>query len=177
MAWNGGMNQVLALPGPVGDVVTLDEALLRRGTEAARQSPRRRMMVPLQRRAEGVQRMLNFLQPGTYIRPHRHPLPGHVECVAVVQGVVGVLEFSPEGGVRGHWRLEAGRPTACLVDIDAGVWHGMVALAEDTVILEIKCGPYDPRRDKEFPAWAPEEGTAEASQALAAWERVIEGWR
>lgn len=165
------MSFPLALPGPEGDVVTLDEALLARGVAAARSSPRRRMMVPLQRRPEGVQRMLNFLQPGTYIRPHRHPRPEHVECIAVLQGALGLMEFSPEGAVKGRWRLEAGRAAACMVDIDAGVWHGLAVLAPDTVILEIKRGPYDAARDKDFPTWAPEEGTAAAAEILDTWEQ------
>jgi cupin fold WbuC family metalloprotein len=165
------MSFPLALSGPEGDVVTLDEALLARGVEAARSSPRRRVMVPLHRRPEAVQRMLNFLQPGTYIRPHRHPLPEHVECIAVLQGALGLMEFSPEGEVKGRWRLEAGRAAACMVDIDAGVWHGLVVLAPDTVILEIKRGPYDAARDKEFAQWAPAEGSPTAAEVVAAWER------
>lgn len=169
------MNFPLALPGPEGDVVTLDAALLARGTEASRTSPRRRVMVPLQRRPEGVQRMLNFLQPGSYIRPHRHPQPEHVECIAVLQGALGFLEFAADGALRGKWRLEAGRAQACMVDIDAGVWHGLVVLAPDTVILEIKRGPYDAERDKKFPAWAPEEGAPGAGPALRGWENLFRG--
>lgn len=156
-------------------MVALDAALLARGVEASRTSPRRRMMVPLQRRPEGVQRMLNFLQPGSYIRPHRHPGPEQVECIAVLQGRIGVLEFSAEGVVRGQWLLEGGRAEASLVDIDAGVWHGLAVLAPDTVILEVKRGPYDAASDKQFPAWAPEEGAPESAPLLREWEGLFRG--
>ena len=44
----------------------------------------------------------------------------------------------------------------------AGVWHGVLALDPDTVILEIKRGPYD-NSDKVFAEWAPAEG-AEGSE-------------
>jgi cupin fold WbuC family metalloprotein len=98
-------------------------------------------------------------------------LPEHVECIAVLQGALGLMEFSPEGAVKGRWRLEAGRAAACMVDIDAGVWHGLVVLAPDTVILEIKRGPYDAARDKEFAQWAPAEGSPTAPEVVAAWER------
>jgi cupin fold WbuC family metalloprotein len=168
------MNHPLALPGPRGDIVTLDAELLARGVEASRTSPRQRVMVPLQRRLEGVQRLLNFLQPGSYIRPHRHPLPEHVETIVVLQGAIGVLEFTPEGGVRTTWALRAGRVDACLVDIDAGVWHGLVVQAPDTVILEIKRGPYDAARDKEFPEWAPLEGAEGCAPALREWLGMIQ---
>lgn len=159
----------LAIEGPQGNVITLDCEWLKRGVEASRQSPRRRVMMTLHRRPEGVQRMLNFLQPGTYIRPHRHPLPGHAECLAVVQGSLAVMEFNAEGAVVQICCLRAGQPDRMIVDIDAGIWHGLVTLEPDTVILEIKHGPYDTARDKEFPAWAPEEGSAEAALQLQRW--------
>lgn len=156
----------LALSGPTGPVFVLDEACLRRGLDASRSSPRRRMMIPLQRRPEGVQRLLNFMQPGSYIRPHCHPLPEHAECVAVLRGCLGVVVFSPEGEIAGKWRLEAGRTESCLIDLDHGVWHGMVPLAPDCVLLETKRGPYNPLVDKKFPGWAPEENSAAAGDYL-----------
>lgn len=164
----------LALDAPTGSVFAFDASALARGVEASRISPRQRIMLPMHRRPEGVQRMVNFIQPGSYIRPHRHPLPGRVECVAALQGCLGLLEFDPEGNVIGTWRLEAGRPAACLADIDAGVWHGMVSLAPDSVMLEIKCGPYDPATDKEFPAWAPEENHADAPAYLRRLESLFD---
>lgn len=163
----------LALSGPEGDTVLLDAVLLERGLQASRTSPRRRMMMPLHRRMEGVQRLVNFLQPRSYIRAHRHPQPEHSECIAVVQGAAGVIEYAPDGAVRRCWRLEAGRPEALVVDIDAGVWHGLVALVPDTVVLEIKRGPYDAARDKEFPEWSAPEGSEGAAAELARLEALF----
>jgi cupin fold WbuC family metalloprotein len=165
----------MALPGPVGSVFALDEPWLQKGLEGSRQSPRKRIMLPLHRREESVQRMVNFIQPGSYIRPHCHPLPEQVECIAVIQGCLGLVEFSPGGEIRGHWRLEAGRPAGCLADMDAGVWHGMVSLAPDSVMLEIKKGPYNPLTDKKFPGWAPEENSAAAGEYLRKLESLFDG--
>jgi hypothetical protein len=60
------------------------------------------------------------------------------------------------------------------VDIERGVWHTLVSLADDTVILEIKRGPYCAETDKTFAAWSPEEGTAEASSYLKQLEAHFE---
>jgi hypothetical protein len=43
----------------------------------------------------------------------------------------------------------------------------MVALKPDTVIFEVKAGPYDAATDKAFAPWAPAEGTQEAQSFLA----------
>lgn len=157
----------LALPAVSGPVFELTEAVLRGGCEAARRSPRRRIILPLHRSQDAlVQRMLNFLQPGTWIRPHRHPLPHAIETVQVIRGALGFLLFEADGAIRSSHRLSA-ESLPSLLDIEPGVWHGMVALEEDTVVLEIKRGPYDAATDKEFAAWAPAEGSGEAPSRLA----------
>lgn len=161
----------LALPRAEGPVFLLDEATLERGLRASRESPRRRIMLPVQRSAtEGVQRLLNFLQRGTYARPHFHPAPEGVEHVVVVKGAIGFLVFDEAGSVKVASRLEAGNPAGCLIDIEQGVWHTLVALADDTVIVEIKRGPYDAATDKIFAAWAPGEGAPEAAAFLRGLE-------
>jgi cupin fold WbuC family metalloprotein len=153
----------LTLPRIEGPVFALDAAIIERGVAAARQSPRGRIILQLHRSdTEGVQRMLNFMQPGSYARPHCHPAPENIENVAVLQGSVGFLVFEPTGTVRSAHRLEAGNPASCLVDIEPGIWHTLVPLAEDTVVLEIKRGPYHAATDKTFATWAPEEGSPAA---------------
>jgi hypothetical protein len=60
----------------------------------ARESPRRRRNHNLHAEPDLVQRFLNVLQPGTYVRPHRHRrvLPGAgFECFVVLQGAIGLL--------------------------------------------------------------------------------------
>ena len=131
-------------------------------------------MLPVHRRPEGVQRMVNFIQPGSYIRPHCHPMPEHVECVTVLRGCLGLLHFSPEGAMIGSWRLVAGEPANCLADLEAGEWHTMVSLVPDSVMLEVKRGPYNPLTDKKFPGWAPEENSAAAGDYLRSLESVFE---
>lgn len=160
----------LALPSPQGAVFVLDETMVRLGIRASRESPRRRIMLPMQRSTdEGVQRLVNFLQPGSYIRPHVHPKPECVENIAVLAGAIVFLTFAEDGTITSAHRLAAGNPASCMVDIEQGVWHTLVPLADDTVVLEIKRGPYDAVTDKQFAAWSPAEGSPDAD----AWLREM----
>lgn len=165
----GDPPHALAFPAFSGEVFTLTDDLVREGCEAARHSPRKRIIYPIHRRPEAlVQRMLNFMQPGTYVRPHCHPLPDAIETVQVLRGELGFLIFDGDGVVKSAHRLTAGT-AASLLDIEPGTWHGMAVLAPDTVLLEIKRGPYDPRTDKTFADWAPDEDDKAAPERIAEW--------
>lgn len=113
-----------------------------------------------------LQRMLNALQPASFIRPHRHPSPGGAESVILLQGVVGIVVFEDDGSFRDDDLIVLDHRTGHLgADIRAGAWHTVVALEPDTVFFEAKAGPYDP--DKTEPApWTPEEGSPEAMEYL-----------
>lgn len=173
------MSETTGAPNPValaaaeGSVFALTEEMLERGCEAARQSPRRRIIFPIHRRPEAlVQRMLNFMQPDTYVVPHRHPLEHAIETVQVLRGALGFLIFNEQGEVVSTHRLSAAESVS-LLDIEPGIWHGMVILAPDTVILEIKRGPYDASTDKEFASWAPGEGDEEAPDFAKPWRALF----
>ena len=166
--------QPLALAPIDGPVFFLDEITLRQGILASRSSSRGRIMLPLHRSTgEGVQRLLNFVQPGSYIRPHLHPMPECIESIAVLAGSIGFLAYDAAGEILISRRLTAGQPASCMVDIEQGVWHTIVALAADTVVLEIKRGPYDASSDKKFASWAPSEGSPQALSWLAKTESLF----
>lgn len=151
------------LPRAAGPAFALDEPTIGSGIAAARESPRRRIIMKVHRSdTEGVQRLLNFMLRGSYARPHCHPAPESIETVAVLQGTVGFLVFAATGAVRSAHRLAAGQAGSCLVDIEPGVWHTIVPLTEDALVLEIKRGPYHAAADKVFAPWAPAEESPEA---------------
>jgi len=118
--------------------------------------------------SDTLQRMLNALQPGTYVQPHRHNTPPKAESIVVLQGSVGFVPFGDDGKAdTANWQL-IDEASGCIgVDYRAGIWHTFFALAEDTVLFEVKPGPYDATTDKEFAAWAPAEGDAGALAYLA----------
>ncbi len=155
-----------SLESPQGPAYFLEQSRIDEAILASRSSARRRMIAPIQRSESAlVQRMLNVMQPGSYVRPHRHPRPQSVELIQVLQGALAVFVFSENGEVLTARTLRPG-VSGSLLDLEPGVWHTFLPLSPDTVVLEIKGGPYDAKLDKVWPDWAPEEG-ADAAEAYA----------
>lgn len=155
-----------ALSVPEGDVIRIDSTLLDRVAEMARKSPRGRIVLPLHKRDdEGLQRMLNALQPNSYVTPHRHIDPPKAESVIVLRGAVGFVTFSDAGEPKECEVLAAGTGLVG-IDVEAGLYHTFFALEPDTVVFEAKPGPYDARSDKGFAPWAPPEGDGAAQEYL-----------
>lgn len=116
--------------------------------------------------ADPTNRMLNAMEPGTYVRPHKHEAPDKWEAFLLIAGRALVMIFDDAGQV-GEWTVLDGGAGVFGVEIPARVWHSVAALVPGTVLYEIKPGPYVPVDDKNFAPWAPEEGTAEAAGYLA----------
>lgn len=156
-----------ALEAPEGSLVVLTRSLVEHVTEASRESPRRRIIQPFHKSdADPLHRMLNVIQPDSYVRPHRHLEPPKSEAWVVLKGALAFFTFEDDGRVRECLGLEAGGERFG-VDLAPGVYHGLVALVPDTVLFEVKTGPYAPTNDKAFAPWAPAEGTPEAADYLA----------
>jgi cupin fold WbuC family metalloprotein len=127
--------------------------------DKARNSPRKRMNYNFHEDESAiVQRMLNVIEPCTYIRPHKHENPDKNEVFLLLSGKALVLEFSDEGIITEKYILD---PTTedFGAEIGPGVFHTIIALAQDTVAFEVKEGPYLPATVKQFATWAPEEGS------------------
>jgi cupin fold WbuC family metalloprotein len=150
-------NSQLAFKNVNGPWYGLSQEDIEQGLEASRSSPRKRFILPIHRTQDApVQRMMNFLQPGTYIRPHKHPRPGAIETIVVLTGLIHVFIYSDQGEVIHECKLKSGTPT-CLIDIEDNVWHSFEVLAPDTIIFECKMGPYDTELDKTFAPWSAPE--------------------
>ncbi len=131
--------------------------------EASRQSPRGRVILPFHKNSSDVlQRMLNALQPESYIQPHRHMSPPKAESILVLRGSICTITFSEDGETDQIFFLSADSSDFG-IDTDAGVYHTFFALEADTVLFEVKPGPYGQETDKQFAPWSPEEGTPEAT--------------
>lgn len=154
--------------------IVSDKQLHRLSGEAAA-SPRLRKNLNLHPVLEDpVQRLFNAMEPGTYVRPHRHARPEGWELMLAVRGAFSILVFDDHGKVLERVDLSgAGGPTA--VEIPAGTWHAVVVLAPETVMFEVKPGPYSPPEDKDFARWAPLEGEAAAEDFVTWYERAQPG--
>lgn len=110
---------------------------------------------------ECVQRFLNAVEPGSYIRPHKHMDSNKIEIFLILRGKVLIVEFNDEGETINQTVLnyESGIKG---VELPPNTWHSLIALEENTVLYEIKVGPYIEENDKVFASCAPEEGNIEA---------------
>jgi cupin fold WbuC family metalloprotein len=90
----------------------------------------------------------------------------------VLQGAIGLLLLDQHGALRGRERLDAAGPLRG-IQLPEGIIHTLVALEPDSVLLEIKEGPYVPASDKDFIAPFPPEGTAAAKELEASWRSLF----
>ena len=135
-------------------------------TTAARTAPRLRKNHNLHPDdAAACHRLFNAIEPGSYIRPHRHLDPAKDETFVLVRGSLGVLTFDDAGAVTGSVLLSA-RGENLAVDLPHGVYHTALALESGTIFFEAKAGPYLPLSAEEKAGFAPEEGTPEADRYL-----------
>lgn len=111
-----------------------------------------------------LQRFLNAIEPGTYVTPHRHIDPPKTELFFILRGKVLVVEFDDNGNIIEHIVLDEKTDNKA-VEIKAGIWHMCIALESDTVIYEVKAGPFI-NGDKGFASWAPQEGDTGCSDYL-----------
>lgn len=139
-------------------MIRIDKPLLDQVSLSARQSARKRMNYNFHKDySDTLQRLLNAIEPGSYLRPHKHENPDKREVFTVLRGKVLVVEFDPEGNIVDHMILE---PSAGSfgAEIPEKTFHCILALEPGTVVYEIKDGPYSPIDDKNFATWAPWEG-------------------
>jgi cupin fold WbuC family metalloprotein len=140
----------------------IDRALVAQLHDQALGSPRLRTHHNLHAtHAAPIQRMCMAMEPGTYIRPHRHP--DKWELLLIVCGEMLVLTFDDVGSVQTRTLLSAGGYTYG-VEHPAGTWHAVATLAPSTLVFECKAGPYLPTEEQDFAAWAPPEGHARAAE-------------
>lgn len=150
----------------------LDQELLDTLAQQARNSSRLRQNYNFHNPVEKVQRFLNVLQPGTYVRPHRHrraPEVNGFEFFLVLQGELGMLLLDDQSQIIQQERISARGPIRG-IELAEGTYHTLVALTPDTILLELKEGPYEPSTDKEFLKTFPEEGTPAAQQWVEIWQ-------
>lgn len=150
----------------------ITQELLNDISQQARTSPRLRQNYNFHDLSEKVQRFINVLQPGTYVRPHRHHRTAEMngfEFFLVFQGELGMIIMDKNGQILAKERISAHGSTRG-IELPEGTYHTLVALTPDTVILELKEGPYDPSTDKEFLDIFPAEGTPAAKQLVETWQ-------
>lgn len=147
-------------------MIKIDTRLLDETSAAAKISPRRRMNHNFHKNYhDTLQRMLNAMEPFSYIQPHKHENPDKREVFFSLRGRIVVIEFDESGNITDHTLLDplSGNFGA---EIPERTFHTIVALDPDSVAFEVKDGPYAPIDDKNFASWAPKEDSAEVDNYL-----------
>ncbi len=127
--------------------------------------------------AEPSQKLFNAITIDSYIHPHRHSLDPKTECLLAVSGLFSLVTFSDEGVVVsvilfGSEKYSQTYSIASGLELPSGVWHTVVSLIDNSVLFEVKNGPFDPNAAKELAPWAPKEGSKEAPSYLTQLKKI-----
>lgn len=123
----------------------ITQALLDDLTAQAKASPRLRMNYDLRNSAaDGSQRMLNAIEPGSPLPIHRHTKSS--ETVVCLRGRLQEVFYNDAGEETEVIELALGSDCVAL-NIPIGQWHTVRVLESGTVILECKDGQYEPLGD------------------------------
>lgn len=135
-------------------------------SQKAANSPRKRMNHNFHDDlADPINRMLNAMEPGTYLQPHKHENPDKREVFIVLRGSLVAVFFDDLGNPTEFVLLDPDKGNQA-VEIPVGAWHTLIALESGSVVYEVKDGPYQPLSDKNFASWAPKEGESGCSEYL-----------
>lgn len=134
----------------------INEQLLDKTTAKAKQSPRLRMNYNFHEELDDpVNRLLNAMEPGTYIRPHRHLNPSKDEIFLLLRGKAVLFLFDDKGNITETLLLDP-KTGSYGAEIKPGVWHCLLVMESGTVIYEVKPGPFAPLHPENIASWSPE---------------------
>ncbi len=118
---------------------------------------------------EPCQKLFNAIHVNSYIRPHRHLIDSKDELLVSIKGVFALILYDDLGSISSitlfgsekyHERLSIG---SC-IQLFPEDWHTVVALTDESILLEVKNGPFKADLAKELASWAPEEESLEATK-------------
>jgi cupin fold WbuC family metalloprotein len=133
----------------------------------AREATRRRKNYNFHRSHDDtLQRLLNAMEPGTYVHPHKHESPDKREAFLVITGTLLVVEFDEIGNITDHIILNRNLGNYG-TEIAERTYHTVISLENGSVAYEAKDGPYDPADDKYFASWAPPENSPACADYIA----------
>lgn len=103
-------------------------------------------------------RLLNAIEPSSYIRPHRHLDPEKGETFVLMNGRLGIITFTNSGEIAESVLLSRENGNLA-VNIPSAVFHTAVSLEPGTVFFEAKAGPYLSLTEDEVAAWSPNDAS------------------
>ena len=137
-------------------MILIDKELLDETTRKAIQSPRLRMNYNFHESLDDpVNRLINAMEPDTYLRPHRHNNPDKNEIFLLLRGKAVLFLFDDQGTISKSVIID---PKAGMYggEIPCNVWHTLIVLESGSVVYEIKQGPFTPLSPENFASWSPD---------------------
>ena len=133
----------------------INQQLLDETTARAKLSLRLRMNYNFHTELDDpVNRLLNALEPDTYLRPHRHCNPDKSEIFILLRGKMVVFLFDDNGHITDTFPMNPLK--GCYGgEIPPRIWHGLLVLESGTVVYEIKEGPFAPLTPENMAPWSP----------------------
>lgn len=123
-------------------MLVIDNVFLDNLTEDARKNERLRMNYNLHESLDSkAQRLLNALEPGTFLPVHRHVHTA--ETYFIVRGRLNVYFYDENKRVIDMQELNPLKGVFA-VQIPKCQWHTVEVLESGTVVFEVKDGPYTP---------------------------------
>lgn len=120
----------------------IDNFLLNTVSAQAKESPRLRMNFNFHEAMDSkAQRLLNALEIGTDLPIHRHRHTA--ETYLLLRGKIRVMFYNDDKTETESFMLDPISGNYG-VHIPAGQWHTLEVLESDSVIFEVKDGPYTP---------------------------------
>lgn len=148
----------------------ITEELLDTVTAQAKENPRLRMNYNFHATMDApIHRLLNALEPGTYLPPHRHT--DKDETYLVLRGRLMAFFYDEDGNVTEKVCLNPIEGKYGL-EIPPCTWHSIIALESGTIIFEVKKGPYQPLLSEDIAAWAPASSDEEGIKVFM--QRMLE---
>ncbi len=142
-------------------MIRIDQQLIDQVSAKAKVASRQRMNHNFHQSPEDpLNRMLNAMEPGTYVQPHKHENPDKREAFLILRGSILVVSFDETGNITDHIVLSPQKGNFGL-EIPPRTFHTLICLETDSVLYELKDGPYEMTNDKIFAGWAPKEGNEE----------------
>lgn len=117
--------------------------------------------------AAPCQRLFNAIGIESYIPPHRHFQDPKEETLIAVKGLFALIIFDESGEIKriskfGTEKYFNQGVANVGIELSPDIWHTVLALVEDSILLEVKSGPFIASAAKEIAPWAPDEDSSEA---------------
>ncbi len=145
--------EVFLAEGPISTIGNEDIEVLR---QAVRNTPKRRVRINAHPEStDELHEMIIAIEPGSYIRPHKHP--GKSESFHIIEGQVDIVVFSEAGNIERIVSLAAkGGRHPFYYRMSTPHFHTLIIRSDLLVVHEITNGPFLPTGTI-YAAFAPEE--------------------